>query len=805
MKDIMPAPSLRSCGLPLSLGFSIFLSSLALAAEPEKISVIGSRVYGRTADQSAASIETFDEETINRVGQSELGKVLQELAPSFNFSATTVSDGSDSVRPATLKGMGPDQVLVLINGKRRHNQALLNVQQTVGRGSAGTDINAIPLAAVKRVEILKEGAAAQYGSDAIAGVINIVLKDNLSPNDTSLYLAKNFAGDGDTGQLGTSYGFAPAAGGFFRISGEALKRNETNRALTDTRFNKRTMHIGESEAQDESVFLNTEYPLTSKVNWYLFGGLSQRNSESGGFFREPDSDRNLATVYPAGFNPKLATTIKDRSMSTGIKSPLGDDWDMDLSYTYGANAFNFSSRDSVNVSLGQASPHNTDDGTLESSDGITNLDLRGSLDLGWSDPLHIAAGVAYRTERYQILPGEFASWTYGPNNDFSQTILGQNGQLAPAGIQGFPGFQPANAVDATRTSYAIFIDLESYLTKQFLAALSARYEDYEQVGASTTGKMSLRYDFVAEFALRSTISSGFRAPSLAQVNYSSRSTTFAGNQLTETQTARQGSLAFKSLGLRDLKTEKSLNESFGFLAHPLPNMSVSADYYKINVSDRIVLSEFLQAEPKAGCAADNSNCPIRQVLEPINIDAVQFFTNAIDTTTRGLDFVMDYNLNLGTGRRMMFLGSYSYNRTHIETIHNPQGVASGVVFSEAQSVLMEEGQPRQRIQIGSDYFAPKWKTGVRFNYYGDVSGAGFGGYKQTYKGKWLTDVNYGYNLTETLRLDVGAQNLFDIYPDRMKPDHPVRAYAGGSFKYSWETAPFGYKGGLYYSRLNWNF
>ncbi|MFW7382103.1 MAG: TonB-dependent receptor plug domain-containing protein [Oligoflexus sp.] len=780
-------------------------AAFAQENDTEKMTVLGSRVFGRTADQAATAIEVYQEDAIRQTGQSELGKVLQTLSPSFNFSATTVSDGTDIVRPATMRGMGPDQVLVLINGKRRHSQALLNVQQTVGRGSAGTDINAIPLAAIKRIEVLKQGAAAQYGSDAIAGVINIVLKDEDSANEVFAFAGRNYAGDGETGQLGASYALSSSANSFLRLSTQVMNRAETNRANVDERFDRQTMRIGEAKAEEAALFFNSSLLVNDDVELYSFGGYSERRGESGGFFREPDSDRNLATVYPEGFLPILLTSVQDASASVGMHSRLSESLDLDLSYTYGWNSFGFASKNSLNVSLGEQSPRSTENGTLQYSDGALQLELRANYDLGWSEALYVTSGVSYRTETYDILAGEPASWVYGPDNDPSREIFGQNGNPAPAGIQGFPGFQPANEVSAERKSYAVFLDMESYLTNDLLVALAMRYEDYESIGSATTGKASLRYDISSALAVRTTLATGFRVPSLAQVNYSSRSTTFAGDRLTETQTARQGSPAFAAIGLENLKNEHSLNQSLGFHAKPARNFNISADYYRIDVKDRIVLSEFLQVEASESCDADRSNCPIRQVLEPLNVEAVQFFTNAIDTKTVGLDLIADYALIIEQGLQLSWLAGYHLNQTKVEEVNAPTNVDADVIFSEAQTVLTEEGQPQTRYQLGMDVKTQAWHSGLRLHYYGEVSGAGFGNYKQTYGGKWLTDIYGGVLLASRLNLQIGANNLFDVYPDELNADHPIRSFAGGSFRYSWETAPFGYKGGFYYMRLAWNF
>src|SRR5450830_285043 len=449
-------------------------------ADDQTVVVLGSRSVAKTALDTSSPVGLIGLKDLQTAGPLELGKLLQTLDPSFNFSSTFISDGTDSIRPATLRSLGPDQVLVLINGKRRHQQALVNVQQTVGRGSAGTDINAIPLGAIHHIEVLRDGAAAQYGSDAIAGVINIVLKSNVNETQLSGQFGTTSEGDGDNYSGSINRGWALGEdGGYINISAEARKRKETNRAGLDTARTdppRVTQRIGDSDAKDGYLWWNAAVPTAATSELYVFGGVSKRTGDASGFFRPKDDGRNVPAVYPNGFLPNILTTVKDASLAIGYRRDLEQGWKMDTSVNLGRSELAFHESNSINVSywyepitscsctLYHASPLEADTGKLRFTQTTLNLDLHGPL-----GPLQAAAGLEYRNDNYEIEAGAPVSYQYGRTNNPAIRILDQNGAPAASGIQGFPGYTPANAVNDGRHNIAAYLDLERRFSEQFTA------------------------------------------------------------------------------------------------------------------------------------------------------------------------------------------------------------------------------------------------------------------------------------------------------------------------------------------------
>lgn len=466
----------------------------------ERIVTLGSRVNGRTATESASPIDIISSEQLVNTGATELGKALQMSAPSFNFSSTTISDGSDIIRPATLRGLNPDQVLVLVNGKRRHQQALVNVQETIGKGSAGYDINAIPITAVERVEILRDGAAAQYGSDAIAGVINVTLKSG-DGGSVSAEIGQTYEGDGEVNTLGINVG-TTSKHGYLNGTLEYRDRGMTNRAspaeasligdwLSAEGELVVRLQVGDAGSKNLYGWFNAGYNLGSTTELYAFGGVSQRDGESGGFFRGRGHPRTIEAIYPNGFLPKLQTDVDDQSLAVGIRGDLPNAWLWDASVVYGKNDFAFSSSNSANVSwyyephpdggIYAETPTEAFDGELTFEQTTFNLDFNGTVDVA-NELLYLAFGVELRRDAYQITPGDPVSWAYGRSNDPSVEIVTASGAGAEAGIQGFPGFSPSQAVDAERDSYGAYVDAEYYVTPEFLLAGALRYEDYDIAG-----------------------------------------------------------------------------------------------------------------------------------------------------------------------------------------------------------------------------------------------------------------------------------------------------------------------------------
>jgi iron complex outermembrane receptor protein len=786
---------------------------------PATVVVIGSRTSAKSALDTMVPVGLIDRKDLQSAGTPELGKVLQELDPSFNFTTTFISDGTDIIRPATLRGLGPDQLLVLVNGKRRHQQALVNVQQTIGRGSAGTDINAIPLSAIDHIEVLRDGAAAQYGSDAIAGVINIVLKQGAGKGEMSVAGGSTAKGDGDTVSASASRGFAlGASGGYLELAVEGRRRGETNRAGPDSlRVTppRVTQRIGDSLAKDAYLWTNAMLPVggSGDGELYAFGGVSRRTGDAAGFFRPKEDGRNVPAVYPDGFLPNILTTVRDASLAVGYRRGLGAGWNLDASVNHGRSELAFHERNSINVSywyepkcscsIYGESPREADTGRLRFTQTTANLDLRGPLSLAGAE-LQLAVGAEYRRDGYQIVAGDPVSYQYGRTNNPAIRILDQTGHLAAAGIQGFPGYTPATEVDEARHNSAVYLDAEHKFALPVTLAAAVRHERYSDFGGTTTGKLALRWDPSRQLGLRASASTGFRAPSVQQKFYSSVSTNLnAAGVLTETLTAREGSAVTRALGIAPLKEETSRSASLGLVLRPALGFSFTADAWRTRIADRIVFSSTIA--PESGPCLSPAACPIKAVLGPLRVGQAQFFTNAIGTTTHGLDLIAERSLRSSIGT-LVLSGQLGFNRTEVDTRSSSSKVLSGAqLFDDAQVTLIERGQPRKHHVVAADFTTGPWNLNARANYYGEVAGQGFTApFVQTWEPKWLLDLSGRYALTRQLALSLGVNNVFDTYPSRWDP---VKAapFPQMGFTYCWETCPFGLNGRSLYAKADYRF
>ncbi len=772
--------------------------------EQQTVVVLGSRSPAKTALDTAAPVGLINAKDLQTAGPLELGKLLQTLDPSFNFSTTFISDGTDIIRPATLRSLGPDQLLVLVNGKRRHQQALVNVQQTIGRGSAGTDINAIPLSAIHHIEVLRDGAAAQYGSDAIAGVINIVLKSNVDETALSGQIGTTKEGDGDMISGSVNRGWSLGEnGGFVNLSLEGRRRKETNRAGPDSlRVDppRVTQRIGDSDAKDAYFWWNAGIPIDKSSEFYAFGGVSKRKGDSSGFFRSKGDDRTVPAVYPEGFLPNIRTTVKDASFAFGYRRDLANDWKADLSINHGASELDFHEKQTINVSywyepkpgggIYADSPLEAETGKLKFNQTTINADIKGPVKLG-GEEIFLATGFEYRQDNYQIVAGDPVSYQYGRTNNPAIVIKNQNGGVAASGTQGFPGYTPATAVDDGRHNIALYLDSEYRPIKELMLGGAVRYEKYSDFGSTVTGKLSSRWDPTKEIGLRATISSGFRAPSVQQKFYSSVSTNLnQAGELTETLTAREGSAVTTALGIKPLKEETSRSGSIGVVLRPAKNMSLTADLYEIKIKDRIVFSSEISPEAGGG--------PIANVLNPLGVGQAQFFTNAVDTKTRGLDIVADHTTRFDAST-LVLSAQLGFNKTEVTKRHSPSSLLTGdQLFSQAQVTLIEHGQPRKHHVVAADYTMGAWNGNVRANYYGSVQGEGFSPL-QTWDAKWIVDTSLRYSFSKKTTLAFGVNNLFDTYPSEWTNGG---AFPKLGFKYCWETCPFGINGRSMYLKFD---
>lgn len=793
-----------------------------LEKEPveEEITVTGTRVEDRSAVDTSAPVDIIDGSVLRSTGAIETGKALQLVAPSFNFSTTTVSDGQDAVRPATLRSLGADQVLVLVNGKRRHRTALLNNQQQVTRGEAGTDINSIPLSAIKRIEVLRDGASAQYGSDAISGVINIILKDGLE-GDAVFQGGQTYEGDGGLIVAGVNKGFRVGEKGVFNITGEFHDRGETNRAGPDSlrvsppQVNQR---IGDPDLQEAYVWANADLPA-GNGSFYGFGGYSYRHGNSSGFFRTATENRTIPAIYPDGYLPTIRTKPTDVSAVFGYRGNINDGWQYDVYGNYGKSKFKFREENTSNISwyyepidpanpLGprfEETPLEADTGTLEHDMLNFGTDFTHAFDWGGGKgPLFLATGFEWRQDGYQIVAGDPVSYTYGRTNNRDIIIRDQTGGIAPPGTQGFPGFGPTEEVNESRNNTALYVDAEKQVHEKFLIGGALRYEYYSDFGSTFTGKFSARVDFIPEFSLRGTISNGFRAPGVQQAFYSQRSTNLnSQGVLTDTLVARSDSALTRAFGISPLTEETSINYTLGIVVQPSEPFRLTVDYYRINIDDRIIFSSNIGPEPVEECLTP-AGCPIRLILAPFDAGQINFFTNAIDTRTWGLDIVAQYDWQLNSKSLLVLEGAFSFNDTQITGRHSDSTLLPPeVLFDEAQVVLVEEGQPDQHFMISGSYLRGSWAGTLRLNYFGEVAGQGYTNIKQVWGAKWLTDAQIAYHMVNGFTFTFGGLNIFDVYPDKWDLINAPFPQIG--FTYGWETLPFGINGASYYARVDYHF
>ena len=834
----------------LSVGQTELTIMLAPIQTVDSVVVVGTRSIGRRALQAPVPIDVVEREQLSLTGQSETGRILQMLVPSFNFSSSSISDGTDALRPATLRGLGPDQTLVLINGKRRHKSALLHINTSVGRGTAGTDFNAIPSAAIKRIEVLRDGAAAQYGSDAIAGVINIILKDDIDTGDANLYWGQTYQGDGDTWIGNANYGMRVGESGFLNLTAEWRDRYRTNRAgLTGTRqydwieedpgspadhtleitnedgtvtekpvwfdsreysFDRQNFRIGDADSSQKVGFYNFGLPLIGNMELYSFGGYSTRQNNSSGFYRRANqAERTVTDIYPDGFLPEINTDIEDVSLALGVDwTHDTTDLNVDVSVNHGLNTFDFFISNSMNASYGAASQTSADAGGFELSQTAFNLDVSYPLEYQ-SSLINLAGGVEFRREGYGINAGEMASWI---NAGF-----GIDG--ASAGIQVFPGFKPENEVDENRTNIAGYLDFESYLSGQpgsgILVGAAVRGEQYSDFGTTVTGKATARYDITNQIAVRAAGSTGFRAPSLQQLYFNNISTQFkldeASGQLIplEVGTFRNDSEAARALGIPELKEETAFNVSGGVVLKPVDKLWFSVDGFLIQIDDRIVISGTFSAEDVEGLTEAGAN-------------SAQVFTNVAQTRTQGVDVSAGYLHAFENESLLNLKLAFTFADTQVIGDVDAPEILVGLentLFPSQERSMIEEWQPNTRINVSADYIVGDLTIGGALRYFGEYTvqeGSGEDPARQTYGGKWLTDLQTNYKLNEGLSLTIGANNLFDQVPDEneigqsrggklMDGAGTVIVDSPGVFTYSRRSAPFGFNGGLYYAKLTYSF
>lgn len=809
----------------------------------EAVVVIGSRAQkSRTATDTPVPVDVLDiKKLVAEAPQITINQILNYVAPSFSSNTQTISDGTDHIDPASLRGLGPDQVLVLINGKRRHTSSLVNVNGTFGRGNVGTDLNAIPASAIDRIEVLRDGAAAQYGSDAIAGVINIVLKKstnklniNASSGIYSSSESENGKPDGAERSLDVNYGIPLGEqGGFVNFTGSYLHRDPTNRMkewegtifkgyndpslgtdpnadITDQELQKRglkrsdfNMRVGQSRLDQGTLFMNMAVPAGFATQFYAFGGIGYRHGNAAGFYRLPYQERTVTSVYPNGFLPEINSNIIDKSIAVGIKGQIHG-WNLDLSNTIGQNSFNFLIGNTLNASLENATKTSYNSGGFAFTQNTANFDASKYFTGVVGNGMNAAFGAEYRWENYQIFAGEEGSYAkYDKNGDIvtpntpdSLLVRGPNGKVRPGGAQVFPGFRPENEVDAIRSSVAFYGDLEFDLSDALFAEAAYRFEDYSDFGSTNNFKFAARLKANDMFTLRGAASTGFRAPSLHQIYFNSTSTIFVDGIPNEVGTFSNNSRVAKILGIPKLKQETSTNISVGATAKfPDLNIHATIDAYQVNIKNRIVYTGTFKA------SSDPADAELARQLASVNATGAAFFANAIDTKTQGVDIVLTHELDMGDGTNLRSDWSGTFSKTVREgDVHASAQLANKLdtYFSETSRIYLESAVPHTKFNLTETYNAQDFNIMLRGVYFGEVHEATNNvANQQTFSAKWVFDASFAYQVLEGTKIVLGINNLFDTYPDKNIPANQ----SSGRFLYSRRSQQFGFNGRFVSARL----
>jgi len=776
--------------------------------------VVGSRNAKRTVVNSAVPIDVINvKDVTTQSGKIEINQLLQYVAPSFNANKQSGSDGADHVDPASLRGMGPDQTLVLINGKRRHQSSLINLFGTRGRGNTGTDLNAIPAASIKRIEILRDGASAQYGSDAIAGVINIVTNDNVNeltgsitygvfntnakgdflpgtPNTEGYRLDKNGNGnsygkdqdfDGGSVRVAANYGTAIGSkGGYVNVTGEFLNKNKTLRPAYDFRKG-----FGDAEMQGVNLFANLAIPISDKTEFYAFGGSNFRDTDAYAFTRN-DGERVVESVYPGGYTPRITSKINDNSVAAGIRTETSGGWKFDLSNTFGKNKFQYEIKGTINASLEENSPLQFDAGGHSLLQNTTNFDISKNYGDVLSG-LNIAFGTEFRVEKFEIFAGEEGSYTtYDTNGQpitdpttQSAPIDPISGEPRPGSSQGFPGYSPANEVNKDRTNFSLYADAELDVTEALMFSGAVRFENYSDFGSTVNGKLASRLKITDHINARGSVSTGFRAPSLAQIYYNLRFTNFNASGATEVLLAPNDSPVTRAFGINKLNEEKAVNASLGFTGS-FGDFTATIDGYYIQVKDRIVLTGYFDA------SALN-----------LGVSEAQFFANGVDTSTHGLDIVFSWKKQFDFGQFGATLVG-NINDMKIDKVKNG-ALDEATFFGKREKAFLLASAPDNKFGLNLTYAKNKFDAGLAFTRFSKVVLVDYADEDDVYNPRLITDLTVGYQFTKSLKLTLGSNNLFNVYPT--KQDEQGNTEAGGY----WDAVQMGFSGAYYYARLGFNF
>jgi iron complex outermembrane recepter protein len=824
--------------------------------------VVGSRARHTAAEELAVPVDIFPAEQLAQQGSTETSIILQSMAPSINFPRQTVTDAGDIVRPFTLRGLSPDQTLVLVNGWRRHQTALVNnFTYGMGAGSSGVDLNALPASALDRVEVLRDGAAAQYGSDAIAGVVNLVIKEGaFSPflnGDVGRYTTDDYRDDGTIVNANGGWGI-PLGRGSLGLFGEFRDRQPTNRAFADAFENAGTgvtdsvvdgqvaqkrnpvdqpnHHWGDGLEKDVLTFANFRMPVNERGSSeiYAFGGYSHRDGAGNGFRRcavdcaSFIQGRNWTEIFPLGYLPTISGTATDYSAAGGLRGDVSG-WNYDVGAEFGHNDFDYDITNTLNASLGPClsleactSPAPGPDRVVGTADDpnipnqtsffagrvmreelVTALNIARPVNVGLYAPMNLAFGAAFRRERYVIREGELASYINGFH------LRQDSSDVARGGSQVFAGFTPDDATDEHRTNFGIYADAEANLSAKVLADVAARFESYSDFGDRLTGKVSARYQPSRRVTLRAAASTGFRAPGLSQVFFSKVKgvTNVIAGQAVDIGILPVDHPASLALGSKPLKEETSFNFSGGVAVTPIENLTITADYFHIRIDDRILLGATFDDDVSLQLLSDAGFG---------SLGGLQYFTNGLDTRTQGVDVIAQLRVAAGRSGVLDLNASVNYTKNEIIRVDPlPQvlvdaGSTEPGLLDSVTAIGIEEERPDWRGTFQANYNIGRFSALGRFSYYGGFSSAqpGFCDLcRENYGGKGLFDTEVGYGF-DFVKLAVGVRNLFDAYPDSPSSQVVVDEFGDTSKDFNdnfgtfpWAAAsPFGYNGRYVYAR-----
>lgn len=798
--------------------------------ELTEVVVVGSRNQNRTVIDSPVPIDVINVSSLgNTLGKVEINQILQYAAPSFNATKQSGSDGADHIDPASLRGLGPDQTLVLVNGKRRHQSSLVNIFGTRGRGNSGTDLNAIPATAIKRIEILRDGASAQYGSDAIAGVINIVLKDGndgltggLTYGAYSTAIGDgweqetgetlwNVEGknridgdersfDGNTVKFDLNYGVPIGnKGGFANFTTEYLNKERTLRPGFSWRKG-----YGTAAVEGFNFMVNSSIPISNNTDFYFSGGSNLRNTDAYAFSRDSYADGDLRTVpslYPNGFTPHITSDIRDVSASGGIRHTMTNGWKVDFSNSFGKNNFHYYITGTNNASLKAASPTDFDAGGHSLTMNVTNLDFSKYFEEVASG-LNLAFGIEHRAERFTIFAGEEGSYSIYDNNGVAITnpalqtpATDDEGNELPGSSQGFPGYSPDNEVDRGRTNFGLYADTELNVTEDFLVSGALRFENYSDFGKTLNYKLSTRYNFGEMVSVRGSISSGFRAPSLAQIHYNLIFNNIVGGESVPSLLSANTSTVTKAFGIGPLKQETAFNRSLG-VTFKLGGFTATVDGYLINVDDRIVLTDNFDATGLG-----------------LGVDAAQFFANGVDTKTKGVDIVLSYLHQISNKSKLNVGLMANFNDLEIKKIHNGD-LNEYTFFGPFSQAYLKAAAPDYKIGGNIEYSISKFTVNLFMTQFSKViiqdfqwvdtpattpeeAEALYAVATDTYDKAMTVDLSLSYQFTPKFSLTIGGTNIFNKYPT---PQYDAWTDQGGLM----DSVQMGSDGAYFFGRVNFS-